>query len=345
MKRKYIITIHILLWIYLLYPEFMPLFFYREKMGPYYIPMIPLNILFHASIFYTFYLFLIPTFLKLKNKHLLSFVFGALSIVAFTILKFVIFYIYDKFLLMIPEKELTIETLDVISEFRTTLVLSIYGSFTQFTISWFQNQKQKTELLTQKQAGEIALLRSQINPHFLFNTLNNIYSLVYQKSDDAPTAVMRLSEIMRYMLYESNVNQVELIKEINYLNSFIELQQLRMKKKDFVTFNIEGKIEGVFISPMLLIPFVENAFKHGAKNFQTPGIEIKLKIIEDNLEFEVNNYHNKTYQFNKDHGKGIGLLNVKRRLELIYPNKHTLEIIQTNIQYKIILQIKLYKNI
>ncbi len=345
MKRKYIITIHILLWIYLLYPEFMPLFFYREKMGPFYIPMIPLNILFHASIFYTFYLFLIPTFLKLKNKHLLSFMFGAVSIIAFTLLKFVIFYIYDKYILLIPEKELTIETLDVISEFRTTLVLSLYGSFTQFTISWFQNQKQKTELITQKQAGEIALLRSQINPHFLFNTLNNIYSLVYQKSDDAPTAVMRLSEIMRYMLYESNVNQVELKKEIIYLHSFIELQQLRLKSKDFVRFNIEGDIEDIYISPMLLIPFVENAFKHGAKNINTPGIEIQLLISNELLDFKVVNYHNKSNQFSKDLGKGIGLINVKRRLELIYPNNHTLEINQTDLQYKIILKIKLNKNI
>lgn len=345
MKRNYIIIIHILLWIYLLYPEFMPLFFYREKLGPYYVPMIPLNILFHASIFYTFYLFLIPTFLKLKNKHLISFVFGTLSIVAFTILKFIIFYIYDKYILLIPEKELTIETLDVISEFRTTLVLSLYGSFTQFTISWFQNQKQKTELITQKQAGEIALLRSQINPHFLFNTLNNIYSLVYQKSDDAPTAVMRLSEIMRYMLYESNVNRVELIKEINYLNSFIELQQLRMKRRDFVDFSITGNVNDIYISPMLLIPFVENAFKHGAKNIKVPGILIKLKVVEDKLFFEVTNYHNKSNLNSKDESKGIGLVNVKRRLELIYPNNHTLEIDKTELQYNIKLTINLNKNI
>jgi two-component system LytT family sensor kinase len=340
MKKKYIITIHILLWIYLIYPEFMPVFFYKDKLSPYYLQMVPLNILFHASIFYTFYLFLIPAFLKLKKKHFFSFVFGAITLVAFTFIKFIIFYIYDKYLLHIPDKELTIQTLDVISELRTSLVLSLYGSFTQFTISWFQNQKQKTELITQKQAGEIALLRSQINPHFLFNTLNNIYSLVYQKSDDAPTAVMRLSEIMRYMLYDSNTNEVVLKNEVNYLNSFIELQQLRMKNKEFVQFVINGNIENKTISPMLLIPFVENAFKHGIKNTKSIGISIFLNVLQNEINFEVLNFHNKSNKINKDHGKGIGLSNVKRRLELIYPNRHNLEITQTDNQFRIFLQIK-----
>lgn len=341
MKRKHIIIIHVLLWIYLLYPEFMPLIFYKEKLSPYYLQMVPLNILFHASIFYTFYLFLIPAFLKLKKKHFWSFIFGIITLGAFTFIKFIIFYIYDKYLLHIPDKELTIETIDVISEFRTSLVLSLYGSFTQFTISWFQNQKQKTELITQKQASEIALLRSQINPHFLFNTLNNIYSLVYQKSDNAPLAIMRLSEIMRYMLYDSNVNQVALKKEIDYLKSFIELQQLRMKNKDFVKFEVNGIIDNKTISPMLLIPFVENAFKHGAKNIKTTGIFIVINVLHNEINFEVTNYHNKSNLYSKDKGVGIGLSNVKRRLDLIYPNNHKLEIIPTENQFRIFLQIKL----
>ncbi len=339
MQKKHIVVIHILLWLYLLYPEFMPLFFYKEKLGPYYLQMIPLNILFHASIFYTFYLFLIPAFLRLKKKHLLSFIFGALVLIAFTFIKFVIFYIYDKYLLHVPSKELEIKIIDVISEFRVSLVLSLYGSFTQFTISWFQNQKQKTELITQKQAGEIALLRYQINPHFLFNTLNNIYSLVYQKSDDAAVAVMRLSEIMRYMLYESNINQVALKKEINYLNSFIELQQLRMKSKDFVSFEVYGDIENKTISPMLLIPFVENAFKHGSKNYNIPGIRIVINVLQNEISVEVRNFYNKVKHINKDEVKGIGLQNVKRRLELIYPNQHSLEVQKSDNEYYVKLKL------
>ncbi|HEX2935961.1 MAG TPA: two-component regulator propeller domain-containing protein [Bacteroidales bacterium] len=198
----------------------------------------------------------------------------------------------------------------------------------------------KKELTNQNAVSEMGLLKSQINPHFLFNTLNNIYSLVYQKSEDAPSAVMRLSELMRYMVYETNSVKVALEKEINYLKSFIELQLLRLRNKDYAEFNIEGNIYGKTIAPMLLIPFVENAFKHGNKKAPNPGIIINLAIEDKGIRFDVTNYY-QNGAVNKDEIGGIGIENVKRRLELIHPNSHVLNISQTESQYKTHLEITL----
>ena len=204
----------------------------------------------------------------------------------------------------------------------------------------FQAKQLKVELTLQNKTSEVSLLQSQINPHFLFNTLNNIYSLVYQKTDTAPIAVMKLSEIMRYMLYDASAEKVSLIKEIEYLNSFIELQLLRIKHKEFIEFKIKGKVDGLMISPMLLIPFVENAFKHGLKNLNSPGIIINLTVIERTINFEVINYNKKHELINKDETGGIGLPNIKRRLDLLYCGRYTLDIKQTDEIYHVKLELK-----
>jgi LytS/YehU family sensor histidine kinase len=188
--------------------------------------------------------------------------------------------------------------------------------------------------------SELALLRSQVNPHFLFNTLNNIYSLVCKKSPDAPEAIMKLSSIMRYMLYDTNTDVVLLEKEIEYLGSFIELQKLRIRHTDFVELRIEGEVGNKTIAPMLLIPFVENAFKHGSKTGPSPGIMIHLVVSPHQLLFEVTNHLKKNYIGSKDILGGIGLQNINRRLELLYPGKHSLESTQDNDLYRVKLLIQ-----
>jgi len=179
-----------------------------------------------------------------------------------------------------------------------------------------------------------------MEPHFLFNTLNNIYSLVYQKSDDAPDAVMKLSSIMRYMLYDSNTRLVPLKKEIEYINSYIELQKLRLKRKDFVELKISGEIENQMIVPMVFIAFVENAFKHGNKKVDSPGIVIDFQILHQKIMFEIMNFTGKDLNI-MDATGGIGLGNIKRRLELSYPKKHRLEIIQSEDKYIVKLEISI----
>jgi len=193
-------------------------------------------------------------------------------------------------------------------------------------------------LIKQRQAGEIALLRSQINPHFLFNTLNNIYSLVYNQSAEAPEAVMKLSSIMRYMLYDSNTDFVPVIKEVEYLNSFIELQQLRITQKGFVELKVFGTMENRTIAPMLLIPFVENAFKHGEKNHE-PGITIHIYLEHDRFIFTVSNYIKGNNQAPLEETGGFGLHNIERRLGLLYPDKHELKINMSENKFSLELTI------
>jgi ligand-binding sensor domain-containing protein len=189
-----------------------------------------------------------------------------------------------------------------------------------------QAERLKAELVSHNKLSEQALLRMQVNPHFLFNTLNNIYSLVYQKLDTAPAAVVKLSEIMRYMLYDSTSDLVPLEQEIKYLRSYIELQALRLQDSKFVDFDVMGDTNGLTIAPMLLIPFIENAFKHGAKRVTSPGIIIHLIVGQGLLNFEVTNHRKPNLIETKDQTGGIGLQNVRRRLELLYPSKHLLEI-------------------
>jgi LytS/YehU family sensor histidine kinase len=234
-----------------------------------------------------------------------------------------------------PPDKLMIDNNWWFNSIRLVTIYGIYALLIQLAIGWFETQKLKTELLLEKQSGELALLRSQINPHFLFNTLNNIYSLVYKKSEDAPEAVMKMSLIMRYMLYDATTDNVLLEKEIEYLKSFIELEKLRIRHKDFVLLTITGNVEGRTIAPMLLIPFVENAFKHGSRNVAGPGILIDLYIGPEQIRFHVSNHLRKNITATIDQVGGIGLTNIRRRLKLLYPGKHQLEISSEEEMYNV----------
>lgn len=207
--------------------------------------------------------------------------------------------------------------------FVTNGFLIFLSTVYKFTVDWFFNEKEKSELEKQSLTAELAFLKSQINPHFLFNSLNNIYSLAYQKSDATPDAILKLSEIMRYMLYESNDNRVSLEKEITYLKSFIELQKLRFKGNAYVVLEVEGHINNQFIVPLILISFVENAFKHGLATDKENPIHINISVFEDKMLFTIKN---KKHKSNKDQTGGIGMVNVKRRLDLTYPEKYKLTV-------------------
>jgi len=206
---------------------------------------------------------------------------------------------------------------------------------------WARIEKERRELQNEKLISELALLKSQINPHFLFNTLNNICSLARKKSDDTEPAVIKLSQIMRYMLTDSRQDKVNLTDEVDYLNNFIELQKIRLGDKVDLTFNISGDISMIQVEPLLLIPFVENAFKHGISYKERSMIRIDLKTDSGGLVFAVEN----TKPSLRDHynleESGIGLKNVRRRLELLYPGKYILDIKDTDSKYQIMLKINL----
>ena len=213
------------------------------------------------------------------------------------------------------------------------LLIEIYtivfaASIIKLVRHWLRSEQQRNTLELQNKASELALLRSQVSPHFLFNTLNNIDTLIQFDPEQASVSIHRLSEIMRYMIYEADREYVPLSKEISYLRTFIELHLLRLKNKDAVEFNIDGEDGNQLIAPMMLVPFVENAFKHVDKNAANPAIRIRIDIFPGTIVMNVMNAYRPVEDKTKDETSGIGLSNVMRRLLLLYPEQHEL-IIQT----------------
>lgn len=208
---------------------------------------------------------------------------------------------------------------------------------------WFADQKQNQELMQQKLESELKFLKSQIHPHFLFNTLNNLYALTLDKSDKAPEVVVKLSDLLSYMLYECNVPRVPLDKEINLLKDYLDLEKIRYQSELKVNFDVQGRVNGKMIAPLLLIPFIENGFKHGlSKQIEKPWINILLEVEDFRLTFKVEN--NKPLVEKADEAgytEGIGLKNVKRRLDLIYGDDYELEIENEQGVFKVVLNLKL----
>lgn len=200
-----------------------------------------------------------------------------------------------------------------------------------------QQQKQEENLKT-----ELSFLRSQISPHFVFNILNNIIALARLKSDQLEPTVMKLSSLMRYMLYETDEEKVSLQTEVEYLQSYIDLQQQRFGTKVKINTSLDVPSGITYeIEPMLLIPFVENAFKHGVGLIQNPEISIQLTIKNSMLYFSVSNKYNENSSETKDNTSGIGLSNVKRRLNLLYQKEHNLLVSQKDGFFLVSLQLNL----
>lgn len=207
---------------------------------------------------------------------------------------------------------------------------------------WFKNEKINRQIQEEKLQTELDFLKSQINPHFLFNTLNNLFAEARKhKIDSLSNGIAKLSHIMRYMIYDSNVEFVSLGKEVEYLRSYIELQMLRISKDDPFDLKMDiGEIDSnVSIAPILFIPFVENAFKHGVKLEEGSFIHIALSVENGILTFKVEN--SQANNSNVIEHSGIGLSNIRRRLSLIYPDRHELDV-ETSVEtFKVVLTIKL----
>ena len=201
----------------------------------------------------------------------------------------------------------------------------------------FKQEKKLLAIEKEKSTAELGLLKAQINPHFFFNTLNSLYALTLKGSEQASKVVLRLSGLMHYMLYEATANKVLLADEIKYLENYISIEQMRFAERLELSFQHSGEIEGKLIAPLLLLPFVENAFKHGIED-NSGWITINLKVVGMRLYLKV---ENSCTVVSKQKGKGVGLSNVKRRLELTYPNNHDLAINQTASAFEAELQIDL----
>lgn len=214
------------------------------------------------------------------------------------------------------------------------VIYIVYGIAFYFIRYSYYKEMQQKELLLQSRQSELSFLRSQINPHFLFNSLNNIYSLAYQRSERVLPAISGLSDLLRYMLYDTT-EKVPLEKEAEYIRKYIELQKLRFEQPVQANLHISGDTESVMIPPLLLIPFVENAFKHG-EFANASGLLMNIYTIKNKLHVHC---YNKKGKQQKDSSGGIGLENVRRRLSLLYPGKHVLLIDEKSDSFAINLEL------
>jgi len=207
-------------------------------------------------------------------------------------------------------------------------MLAIYFLSTAFKTSQiaFKREKEASELKSENLNSELKFLRSQINPHFLFNALNNIYSLSVIKSEKTPDNILKLSDMLRYIIYDCNADRVPLDKEMSYIQNYVDLQKLKDDKITNIDINFEKAKGNTMIAPMIFIPFIENSFKHSKIEDVDQGfITIKIENDENKLKFLVENSL-PAQQYAKDKVGGVGLENVKRRLQLLYPGTHNLSI-------------------
>lgn len=312
-------------------------------------------------LFYLNYFYLVPVLL-LEKKYWLYFVFVLALILFFMIIR--ITYFIPEFIRFRPQNMLPPKMIPPdakifihdekgrINIHKQPLFFKIGSSFFYLLITaisaimrtlteFYQNQQNKLIAETHRTNTELNYLRKQTNPHFLFNSLNSIYSLAHKKSDLVPDAIVTLSELMRYMLYETDNKTVALEKEINYIHNYIELQKLRLNNIENIFINVHGNTKNKFIEPLLLISFVENAFKYGTDYKGATHVKIKIFILENNFDFWI---ENTIENYVKDpENSGIGLINIQNRLDLLYPNAHELTITQDSQYYRVHLNLKLDK--
>ena len=294
---------------------------------------------FFATIVYINWMLLIPKFLKKRNwvLYLISLILLAILVTPPQV--FALFLLYDDY----PSIQHFFYQKQGVLFFQSIFIAVSSAAF-KITQDWLSHERHSKELQSQNLSSELNFLKSQINPHFLFNTLNNLYALSLKKSDQAPRTVLMLSEMMRYMLYECNVERVSLQKEINYIKNYLELEKIRLDNNFDIDFQIEGDAKELKIAPLMFIPFIENSFKHGMNRLLSDGfVHIELKINEGNVSMKIANKKGSSINTGtkEKQSGGIGLLNIKRRLKLIYPGRHQLSFSETGDEYTVQLNIQL----
>lgn len=295
-------------------------------------------VIFYAIIYYFNSEYLIPQYLT-QNK---MWVYMGLLIASAILITPIKIFILFKKLNGLPDFQA-----DLVNNqayyYLISLITAGVSTIVKITTDWAKQLQVQQELETRTMQTELNFLKSQINPHFLFNTLNSLYALTLKKSDEAPEVVIKLSEMMRYMLYECNEQKVLLSKEIGYIRNYLDLEGLRHKKLD-IRFHVEGNTHDMTIAPLIFIAFIENAFKHGAANHISDGfVHIQMHIEDNEVNLYVENSKPEkqpTIEHKRKSG-GIGLVNVKRRLDILYPNNYHLDIYDNPNTYGVNLWLKL----
>lgn len=335
MKLALKILIHTIFWtVFLLFTIMTS--FVRTKISEFptisnIVPHLMINFVWAAIIFYLFYGYFIKYF---EDRQFVKYLIYSLGIS--TVLTFIFLLVHRSLNTQFNVLNYKIFAPPMLG----TFVLAQCGSLVRGFENWFTNIKLKAELENRNLKNELELLKSQINPHFLFNTLNNIDSFIHTSPDEASRSLITLSNMLRYMIYDTKSNHVPLNKEIEYINNFIQLQHIRYPDANAIRLSVPKDCTGILIAPMLLIPFIENAFKYSINAGKLPLIDISLNCKNNKVQFSCMNYFKTDVQEPGRPG-GVGLENVKRRLELLYPGKYNLLISKENDIFKVDLKIQL----
>jgi two-component system, LytTR family, sensor kinase len=330
MWKKAVIKLHIIFWIAVILISFPGTFtYFGNKL---FIPLLVSTIMlisFNCFSFYLFYIIITPSAFN-KNRIILLLLSGlaylALSGYIFT---YISYYPYTYFYPVSVPADLTPESW--VRDFAFGVIAgnttySVLGSLSKITLLWYRNKIKQMETEKQNMSNELAMLRAQINPHFLFNTLNNIKSLIKSLPAKAIQSIERLTGIMHYMLFSSSLETVPLSDEINHINNYIDLEKIRYADPEFISFSTSGDYSKIKVPPLVFVPFIENAFKHGNKLKPAPGIIIRIDVEQGNkISFESKNYIKEANEIAVKNS-GFGLPNIRRRLDLLFDNKYTLKI-------------------
>lgn len=321
---------------------------FQEDYGRQYLIQLSDAIIQVPAVYFTLY-FLMPRFL-FKEKYLKFIVYLILLILMFSFLGWAN-YVFVQDPIFWPEKDYSPRLFNYAKILKTTtkiypvIFLAVVLKWFKF---WYKEQKSNQLLIEEKLKAELNFLKSQVHPHFLFNTLNNLYALTLKKSKDAPEVVLKLSDLLNYMLYECAADEVMIEKEIKLVKDYIALEKMRYGNRLDVSFNVRGTAMGRMMAPLMILPFVENCFKHGVSEaIEASWVSIGLELKADRLTLKVENSKSKD-QNNEDqfnYREGIGLKNVKRRLELLYPEAHALEMHDADEAFLVILTLNLNRHV
>jgi two-component system, LytTR family, sensor kinase len=342
MSQKKIKYLHLFVWLFAIFAN-LPYANFRGDNSLQQIVTWIFAFLYLMLVFYLFYLVLAPVFL---NRKKLSHFFS----ISFLVVLIMPFFGYTILFLIRAIFEGTFQNFyrgyslhTHMSGYFPVLTSAVFGSFFRVIINWFTTMNQKAELDKQKLSAELDLLKSKLNPHFLFNTLNNIDSLIQQDAGKASAALIRLSDMMRYLTYETASDTVELEREVGYIINFIELNRIRIKSSEDIEFISEGDMM-VQIAPALFVPLIENAFKFASFRSRKPSVKIHLSSENGIVTLDIMNSCENDVQRSHSEHSGYGITNLRKRLDLTYPGRYQLIINQDETAYNVKLVIDTHAN-
>lgn len=296
-----------------------------------------------GATYFTLY-FLIPRFLLTRKYQTFAIYFIYTSLA--TIFLEIAILIYGVMFPVVPAGS-WLQPVDPASVDIFFLLAGIYGvvllaSAIKLVKYAYEGQRRTKQLSREKLEAELKFLKAQIHPHFLFNTLNNLYALTLKKSDQAPEMIMKLSELLDYMIYQSNADRVSLEQEVHLLRNYLALEQIRYGERLQVSLDIEGNVAGKQIAPLLILPFVENSFKHGiSKQGSNAWIRIRLEVSSPGMNITIENSQPDSPAANPaGNHHGIGLQNAQKRLELMYPGRYNLSVENRVASYRVRLELR-----